>query len=315
MRLLIWLLCRNPYIRDRTGKILVRGKDMGFNVTDGLPFPCGQCLSCRINKRRVWTLRLMLENYYHEKAAFVTLTYNDDMLPYSVDGLPILCKQDLQLWLKRLRKRFSGYKIRYYAAGEYGTKTHRPHYHVIVYGIGPEQLDPQFIAYGGKSGGVKGIEKRSTPLSMTWPYGIVHVGEVTRESIQYVAGYVTKKFTKRGDGYVPEFSLMSRKPGIGARAVAEIAAVLEQYNLQERTSRQIRVDGKEWPLGRFLQSKLAECLNVTFGLEDYINEIRRSWVQANRFGTPFLEYLVRTDAGRFAKLEARDKIFNQRNVL
>lgn len=309
------MLCRRPYIRDPTGKILVRGRDMGFKTTDGIPFPCGQCLACRINRRRVWTLRLMLENYYHDKAAFVTLTYNDDDLPYTVDGLPSLCKQDLQLWLKRLRKRFGGYQIRYYAAGEYGTRTHRPHYHVILYGIGPEQLDPQFALYGGKSGGIKGLEKRVTPLSLTWPYGIVHVGEVTRESIQYVAGYVTKKFTKKGDGYAPEFSVMSRRPGIGSRAVADVAAVLQHYNIAEKTQRELRIDGKKWPLGRYLQAKLAETLGVDFGIEDYVRCLAECWVQANRRGTSFVDFLVQQGNGRYSLLESRDKIHNGRSVI
>lgn len=309
------MLCRNPYIRDRTGKILVRGKDMGYNLTDGLPFPCGQCLACRINKRRVWTLRLMLENYYHEKASFVTLTYSDDMLPFSLDGLPVLCKSDVQLWLKRLRKRLGDCKVRYYLAGEYGSRTCRPHYHAILFGVGPEQLDSDYVVYAGRSGGAKGIEKRSTLLSQTWPYGIVHVGEVTRESIQYVAGYVTKKFTKKGDGYVPEFALMFRRPGIGSAAVAEISAVLQRYNLEEKTRREIRIDGKSWPLGRYLQSKLADTLGVTFGIDAYVRNLAECWVQANRRGTPFIDYLVQSDAGRYAKLEARDKIFNIRSEI
>lgn len=310
------MLCRRPYIRDPTGKILVRSRDMGFNPTDGIPFPCGQCLACRINKRRVWTLRLMLENYYHENACFVTLTYRDDDLPFNLcSGVPVLEKRDCQLWLKRLRKHFSGAGIRYYLAGEYGTRNKRPHYHAILFGIGPEQLDTQFFLYGGKSGGEKGLEKRSTPLSKTWPYGMVHVGEVTRQSIQYVAGYVTKKFTKKGDGYVPEFSLMSRKPGIGSQAVDEIAAVLKQYNLEERTKRQLRIDGKTWPLGRYLQGKLADTLGVTFGIEEYVQRLGECWVQANRRGTPFIDYLVQHDAGRYELLEAKDKIFNKRPEL
>lgn len=307
-----WLLCRNPYIRDRSGKILIRGRDMGYETSDGLPFPCGQCLPCRINKRRVWTLRLMLENYYHEKACFVTLTYSDDNLPYSIGGLPILCKRDLQLWFKRLRKHYNRSGIRYYAAGEYGTKTHRPHYHIILFGIAPDELDPQYFVYNGRSGGTTGLDKRKTVLSELWPYGLVHVGEVTRQSIQYCAGYVTKKFTKKGDGYVPEFSLMSRRPGIGSRAVNEIAAVLQQYNLEERTKRQLRIDGKTWPLGRYLQSKLAETLGFTFGIDEYVLRLRACWVQANRCGTPLIEYLVQRDAGRYAELAARDRIFNHR---
>lgn len=308
------MLCRRPYIRDPTGKILVRGRDMGFDgKADGVPFPCGQCLPCRINKRRVWTLRLMLESYYYEKACFVTLTYRDADLPYNLcNGVPVLEKRDCQLWLKRLRKYFDRSGVRYYLAGEYGTRTHRPHYHAIIFGLAPEELDPEWAVYGGRSGGEKGMEKRSTPLSQTWSYGLVHVGEVTRDSIQYCAGYVTKKFTKKGDGYAPEFALMSRRPGIGARAVAEVAAVLQQYNLEERTKRQLRVDGKTWPLGRYLQGKLAQTLGVDFSIDEYVRCLAQCWVQANRYGTPFLDYLVQQNDGRYACLEARDRIFNHR---
>nr|CAI9750321.1 replication initiation protein [Cressdnaviricota sp.] len=290
---------------------------MGFDgKADGIPFPCGQCLSCRINKRRVWTLRLMLENYYHEKACFVTLTYRDDDLPFDLcSGVPVLEKRDCQLWLKRLRKRFNGTEVRYYLAGEYGTRSKRPHYHAILFGIGPEQLDPQFFLYGGKSGGEKGLEKRVTPLSKTWSFGLVHVGEVTRQSIQYVAGYVTKKFTKKGDGYVPEFSLMSRRPGIGSQAVGQIAAVLQQYNLEERTQRQLRIDGKKWPLGRYLLDKLSDVLGVEFGTDDYVRELSRYWAESRRSGLSFVDFLVQQDAGKYALLEAKDKIYNKRIVL
>lgn len=305
------MLCRRPYIRDPTGKILVRGRDMGFDgKADGVPFPCGQCLACRINRRRVWTLRLILENFYHEKASFVTLTYNDENLPYSLKGVPCLCKRDIQLFLKRLRKRFGEVKLRYYAVGEYGTRTRRPHYHLLIFGLSPFDLDSVFYQYGGKSG-----DRRRSILSDTWGYGLCHVGEVTRESIQYVAGYVTKKFTKKGDSYAREFAVMSRKPGIGSQAVSEIAAVLQSYNLEERSKRQLRIDGKSWPLGRYLQTKLCELLGVDFGFEEYLQSLRTQWVQANRCGTPFLDFLVEHDAGRYAKLEARNKIFNHRSSI
>ena len=310
------MLCRRPFIRDPTGKLLVRGRDMGFAPVDGIPFPCGQCLPCRINRRRVWTLRLMLESYFHEKASFVTLTYRDDDLPFDLcSGLPLLEKRDCQLWLKRLRKSLGRPGIRYYLAGEYGTKTHRPHYHAILFGVAPEELDSQYVFYAGKSGGEKGIEKRVTLLSRTWPYGLVHVGEVTPQSIQYVAGYVTKKFTKKGDGYVPEFSLMSRRPGIGAAAIGQIASVLQQYNLEERTQRQLRIDGKKWPLGRYLLDKLSDVLGVEFGSDDYVRELSRFWAESRRSGLSFVDYLVQQDAGKCALLEAKDKIYNKRITL
>ena len=50
-------------------------------MKDAVPFGCGQCLPCRVNKRRLWTNRIMLESMCHDDNAFVTLTYNDDNIP------------------------------------------------------------------------------------------------------------------------------------------------------------------------------------------------------------------------------------------
>ena len=47
---------------------------------------------------------------------------------------PYLSKRDLQLFIKRLRKKLSKYEaIRYYAVGEYGPVHFRPHYHLLLW--------------------------------------------------------------------------------------------------------------------------------------------------------------------------------------
>ena len=309
------MLCRNPYIRDPSGKVLVFSKILGTDALGGIPFPCGQCLPCRINKRRVWTLRLMLEAYFHEKMSFATLTYSDDNLRYNDDGLPVLNKRDCQLWLKRLRKHFDRTGIRYYLAGEYGSRTHRPHYHVILFGVSPDELDPQWVSFDGKSGGVQGITRRVTPLSATWKLGLVHVGTVTRDSIQYVAGYVTKKFTKKGDSLVPEFTLQSRNPGIGAQALLELSAVFNRDEIAKKSRRQLRIDGKTWPLGRYLQSRIELVCGSRIGPDDYYEKLREAWLQANRSGIEFIEHLVHLDDGRYKLLESKDRIYNRRSQL
>lgn len=90
---------------------------------------CGKCVLCRIDRRREWTQRLMWEwqsrNY---SGHFVTLTYRDEFL-----GSNNLDYRDIQLFLKRLRKRTSG-RIKFYAAGEYGEQTFRKHWHLVLFG-------------------------------------------------------------------------------------------------------------------------------------------------------------------------------------
>ena len=125
------MLCRSPFIKDPSGKVFKLLDKSRYH--EGIPFPCGQCLACRINRRRVWTLRMHLELLSHPFASFVTLTYSPDGLFRNSKGYCDLSKRDVQLYLKKLRKAVSPVKIRYFACGEYGSIGHRPHYHLIIY--------------------------------------------------------------------------------------------------------------------------------------------------------------------------------------
>lgn len=307
------MLCRNPYVKDRSGKVFRYALHYGLgreDKLDGVPFPCGQCLSCRINRRRVWTLRLILEEKYSGSSCFVTLTYDDQHLPYSSDGRPSLSKRDAQLFLKRLRKRFSEKKIRYFLCGEYGSRTHRPHYHALLFGVSPYELDPSFVYFNGRSG-----ETRHSVLSDTWHCGLVHVGMVSPESIQYVAGYVTKKITKKNDELLPEFSLMSRKPGIGFKAVDDISSTLRKFGLAENLKGQLRVNGKMWPLGRFLLEKLRSVGISGRCVDDYFNDLSLALSQASKDGKDLVDFLLDESAQRNRQIDARDKLFNTRSTL
>lgn len=195
-------------------------------VRDYIEIPCGQCLECRLNHSRMWADRMVLESMYHDESWFVTLTYDDDHLetvqryyadPDTGEAQPVLSlnKRDLQLFLKRLRKN-TGQKVRYYAAGEYGTKTHRPHYHLIIFGL---HLPPDDLTL--LSSNKYGEYYRSSIIEQCWPNGYVMASSVTWRTCAYVARYVTKKLNGGDrDFYTtfnldPEFSLMSRRPGLG----------------------------------------------------------------------------------------------------
>lgn len=312
------MLCRRPYIKSRNGlSVWNRLTNPDYRPSDGIPFPCGQCLACRINKRRAWTLRLLLEYFIHEKASFVTLTYTDDNLPLSLDGYPVLCKRDVQLFFKRLRKRY-GEGIRYYACGEYGPKTKRPHYHCIIFGVAPDELDEDWFYFGGKSGPYQPRYCRPSPLYETWQLGIVHVGEVNQHSIQYCAGYVTKKITRKSDGLTPEFQLMSRRPGIGTQALSEIARSLQKVSERSPTAlpaREVVVDGKSWPLGRFLLDKLRIVSDIPDGLSEYVRSLEGAYRESVRQHRDFLEFFVESHSQQFLNLERKQKMFHQRGDL
>ena len=181
--------------------------------------PCGQCMSCRLNNARMWSIRIMHEMKYHPASCFVTLTYSDEWLPE--DGM--LCKEDLQLFFKRLRKN-TGLKLRYFACGEYGDRFGRPHYHAIIFGLPINSDIFKKMRYDNESKGYIGY-------CSAWPFGWVYVGTVSIDSANYVAGYVTKKLKgkakddviRKNDRFVDCFCLMSRRPGIGRRYLDDYA--------------------------------------------------------------------------------------------
>lgn len=108
-----------------------------------------------------------------------------------------LSKRDIQLFLKRLRKAHESHRgqmqpIKYYAVGEYGGITGRPHYHIILFNADIELIQD------------------------AWQNGQVHYGKVSGASVGYTLKYMTKPSRipmHRNDDRTKEFSLMSK--GLG----------------------------------------------------------------------------------------------------
>lgn len=172
-----------------------------------LSVPCGKCGACLANRRAAWSFRLSEELKVSTSAVFATLTYDDRFTVFDIQTrMPTLVKRHFQLFMKLLRQkqyRKDGTKIRFYAVGEYGSKTHRPHYHVIIYN-------------GNLS--IGDDVQKSWTVGKSIDRGFVHVGYVTPATIHYITKYhVNAKIHKHpSDTRVKEFALMSRKPGIGA---------------------------------------------------------------------------------------------------
>lgn len=171
--------------------------------------PCGQCPSCRKQRATEWALRCENELSYHEWAAFVTLTYAPEALPANGD----VDKKTVQDFLKRFRERIAPRRVKYYAVGEYGRDSYRPHYHLLVYGV-----KPCGHCWSCRKPGEVGDDPDGDCLDLrrSWSFGFVDVGSVEPASIRYVVGYIEKSlFTRALKGHVRPFALMSR--GIGKR--------------------------------------------------------------------------------------------------
>lgn len=188
----------------------------GWYIT---PVPCGKCPGCRCDRSREWANRMILELEDYPNAIFVTLTYRDSDLPLTQSGVPTLDHRDVQLFLKRLRKRFSGKRIRFFISGEYGSTTFRPHYHGIIYGLSLSDFSDLVIR------GQNGLRQDyyTSPLfERIWSHGFVLLSDVSWHTCNYVARYVLKKqfgnSDEFADGRLPEYNVSSRRPGIGRDA-------------------------------------------------------------------------------------------------
>lgn len=244
--------CKHPFMRDPAGKIRWSTKMSKEDMLGCTPFPCGICLHCKINRRRVWVFRLLLEQRTQKKSSFVTLTYNDDNLVYTDDYIQNLCKIDLQKFLKRLRKKTST-SIRYYAVGEYGDESWRPHYHLALFGL---DISDYQIIYDAWQ-----IDNK--------PIGFIQVAELNKDTASYIAGYIIKKLTSKKDsrlmGRNPEFMCSSRGKlgGIGLPYIKGLAERLNKNPYYEpQIITEIYKNGKPQPLGRYLTTKLAELTHV-----------------------------------------------------
>lgn len=160
-----------------------------------LYLPCGHCDSCRIAYRKDWSVRCEMESMFHSENSFLTLTLDDKNIK------PIPVKEDIQYFLHKLRDTY-GIKCRYFACGELGSKTHRAHYHMILFGYMPDDLK-----YYGKSQSGEDIFT-SKFLNKVWSKGEVMVGYFDIRSASYVAGYVNKDKTQC-------FLMESTRPGLG----------------------------------------------------------------------------------------------------
>lgn len=206
--------------------IIIKRKQIGSSINlINQPVPCGKCPKCAQTKIQQWTFRLKQELKISTSAYFVTLTYSDDNLTYG-DTMPTLVKKDFQDFMKRLRYYDTG-KIVYYAVGEYGSKTHRPHYHAILLNVDNPENIPK-----------------------AWQLGFTYAPPLASiDGIGYVLKYISKPKNKI-TGKQPEFSLMSK--GIGKNYLTQ---AVKRYHSQTQNC-YINDNGYNKSMPKYYKDKL-----------------------------------------------------------
>lgn len=211
---------------------------------------------------------MLLEQLSTGDSVFVTLTYRPEDMPVAADRGPcrpdeghlgIVEKDAFQRFMKRLRKRLPGRKLRYVGVGEYGDRGWRPHYHAIIYGL--HQLEAHHV-------------------EAAWPHGFVKVDEANADRMMYLAGYATKKLSsaalrgrksgafveRRLRGRPPEFMVYSRNLGFAAHKIVSAQMMTKQGARALAATRDAPGDfrqyGRRWPFDRRFRNAVREELGV-----------------------------------------------------
>jgi len=187
-----------------------------FVQSQNMHVPCGACILCKKKKVSEWLVRLTHEMQYIDTGRVYTLTYDTKYLPTNNS----LSKRDVKLFLKVIRERIRTKQpnrppLVHFLSGEYGGKSHRPHYHAIILGLTAED-DPM--------------------IENAWGKGYTHADNVDEASIKYTIGYVYKKYGSenslrnkilyKSKGMQPPFQLQSN--GIGKRWCTDNAGYLKE---------------------------------------------------------------------------------------
>lgn len=206
------------------------------------PVPCGKCAPCKIRRVNEWVFRISWEEQHRAVSShFITLTYDTQHVPLTPHGFMSLRKSDFQKFIKRLRKLCPYEKISYFACGEYGTNTNRPHYHAIVFNV----RDPELYAKAWTLGESQ--------------IGAVHVGTVTTASIAYTLKYIDKesfrqkKYRHVRDDREFEFQLQSK--GLGA-GYLEDKAVRNWHTTDLTRNYVVNLSGGRTAMPRYYRTRL-----------------------------------------------------------
>lgn len=218
-----------------------------------LQLPCGTCIGCRTSHATAWARRAQHEASMWRHNTFLTLTYDDAHLP--PDGR--LEPDDLQAFIKRLRahhsrvhtppgkrirKKYRGMAryilssplggLRYLGSGEYGETFGRPHYHLLLFNCGFNDLT--LVA--------KNLYE-SAFVARLWPQGKHKIGSLTGASANYVAQYTLKnvgKIAVTNDGEILQepFLRVSTRPAIGTTFIQKFKNDLQAGYLVAEGSKQ-----------------------------------------------------------------------------
>jgi hypothetical protein len=274
--------CAHPMTIPRPG---------GKGTHDLITVPCGNCGQCLSNRKNAWVIRLKEEWRSSLTSYFITFTYNEHNLPkksfFIGDNekitFSVLNKEDIQLFMKRLRKRqekeatrsmteymknikVNEWKpIKYFIVGEYGPKTYRPHYHGLLFNVYPELVRVlerrKSERLNVETGEIETFPEVKCELTDIWNKGYTDIGSVSLDSIRYVMKYFLTRISEDPmmqtlHEISPQFSLMSRGGKNGKGVGYSYLDRIGDFHINDPTQFNYVSDGFIQNLPRYYREKI-----------------------------------------------------------
>lgn len=229
---------------NATGDIVYSSKKISKELAS-FAFPCRKCIPCRLNMAREKAIRAYHESQMWDDNIFLTLTYDDEHL--KSDRLQWI---DFDLFIKRLNEKLNRglskenrRPLPYMVTGEYGDKTKRPHWHVLIFNFRPDDAKKHYVTELGEQ------VYTSEFIRDLWTHGNIEFGSVTLDSASYVARYAAKKLAHGNDqdhDYHPIHNT-SKKHAIGKKWI-------EKYHEQTFSRGYVVLpNGSQGPIPRYYQ--------------------------------------------------------------
>lgn len=285
--------CLSPIWMYDSGRLTKTGKKLLATspnprlpfVQSGIPVPCGHCSACLRNRMNEWISRLRCEKLVHDCGSFVTLTYKDN--PGD------LFKRDVQLFLKRLRNAsrdfgVPDFKLRYFVAGEFGSKKGRPHWHGLLFGLDAlsSPWKPSLVAY--KDGHPI---YTSELLTSIWSKGFTTVDRIDDRRIKYVAKYILKDGSSKLQSAGLGRSLFVDVKRVGRQCDYRLRPLFESSVANGFVTLPDRVGFTTVGIPKAFDRYLERCDGDLF---DYVRNRRKDFVSSQPFDSRSVEELERT---------------------
>lgn len=258
--------------------------------------PCGKCFECLQKRRNDWTFRISKELEVSTAAHFITLTYDEDNLPRDENDNPCVEVKDVQLFFKRLRKKIHPFKVRYFLTSEYGGKTYRPHYHLILFNF-PDSYNV-----------LETIES-------TWSNGFVVVDKVTPARIRYVTKYCLQDISLP-DLLRKPFMTCSKRPSIGSNYMKD--KIIKYHKKTLETT--VMLNGYKYRMPKYYQDRIfnddeklqIRMRNLAHGkkkLEEFYEKYKDYDILAVENGSPTMMSQYKMDSiRRLKQMFNKDKL-------